>query len=85
MLRYPHFIGTGIGLYRSIDSGHSLTVSISTSSKNLCETDIKAASGHSWNQSMLVQLVIAGNFRLLTRSVAPTGEKHNTTYRKIAV
>ena len=31
---------------------------------------------------MAVQLVIAGNFRLLTRKVLPTGEKQRTTYKK---
>ena len=51
----------------------------STSSRKRLLTDINASSGHSWNQSILVQLVMAGNLRLLTRSVLPTGEKHNTT------
>lgn len=51
----------------------------STSERNLELTDIKASSGHSWNQSMLVQLTMAGNLRARTRSVDPTGEKHSTT------
>ena len=42
-------------------------------------TEMSASSGHSWNQSMDVQLVTAGNFRLRTRRVEPTGEKHSTT------
>ena len=53
----------------------------SASSKNLADTEIKASSGHSWNQLILVQLVKAGNFLLRMRRVAPTGEKHKTTYK----
>ena len=57
----------------------TLTPSSSTSSKNLLLTDTRASSGHSWNQSMHVQLTTAGNFLLRTRSVVPTGEKQRTT------
>lgn len=49
------------------------------SSKNLADTELRASTGHSWNQSIEVQFVTAGNFRLLTLSADPTGEKHNTT------
>ena len=52
----------------------------SVSSKNLRLTETRASAGHSWNQSIAVQLVTAGNFLPLTRSVVPTGEKHNTTF-----
>jgi len=41
---------------------------------------MSASCGHSWNQSMLVVLVTAGNLRPRTRRVLPTGEKHSTTY-----
>lgn len=51
----------------------------STSDRNLELTEMRASSGHSWNQSMLVQLTMAGNLRALTLSVVPTGEKHSTT------
>ena len=34
----------------------------------------------SWNQSMHVQLMTAGNFLPLTRRVLPTGEKQRTTF-----
>lgn len=60
-----------------------LTDNSSTSCKNLEDTEFKASTGHSWNQSIHVQLVTAGNFRLLTLNVDPTGEKHNTTYNYI--
>ena len=53
------------------------------SSKNLADTELRASNGHSWNQSIQVQLVTAGNFLLLTLNVEPTGEKHNTTYNTI--
>ena len=59
-----------------------LTGSSSLSSRNRLLTDTSASSGHSWNQSILVQLTTAGNFLLLTRSAFPTGEKHNTTCRQ---
>lgn len=51
------------------------------SSMNLLLTDSRASCGHSWNQSMAVQLTMAGNFRALTRSVEPTGEKHKMICR----
>jgi len=47
---------------------------------NRLETDIRASSGHSWNQSMDVQLTTPGNFLPLTLNVLPTGEKHSTTF-----
>ena len=55
------------------------TGSCSTSSMKRLLTDTKASSGHSWNQSIAVQLVTAGNLRLRTLSVEPTGEKQSTT------
>lgn len=57
----------------------ALTARSSTSSKKRADTEFRASSGHSWNQSILVQLVTAGNFLLLTRRVDPTGEKQSTT------
>ena len=36
------------------------------------DTDISASCGHSWNQSMQVQLMTAGNFLPRIRSVDPT-------------
>ena len=56
-----------------------LTLMRSTSDRNLELTEMRASSGHSWNQSILVQLTMAGNLRALTLSVVPTGEKHSTT------
>jgi len=56
-----------------------LTVSSSTSLRKRWLTDISASSGHSWNQSILVLFVTAGNLRLLIRRVLPTGEKQRTT------
>lgn len=50
------------------------------SSRNLLLTDTRASSGHSWNQSMAVQLTTAGNLLARTRSVEPTGEKHRITW-----
>ena len=43
-------------------------------------TDIRASVGHSWNQSIQVQLTRAGNFLPLTRKVLPTGEKQRITF-----
>ena len=47
----------------------------STSAKNLEATSIKAFLGHSWNQSIEVQLMIPGNFLALNLKASPTGEK----------
>lgn len=55
------------------------------SSRNLLLTDTRASSGHSWNQSMAVQLTMAGNLLARTRRVEPTGEKQRTTWGRIAV
>ena len=63
----------------SINLSKLLTSMSSTSERNLVLTEVRASSGHSWNQSILVQLTMAGNFRLRIRSVEPTGEKHSTT------
>ena len=52
------------------------------SPRNLRDTDTKASLGHSWNQSVLVVLMRAGNLRLLLRRVLPCGEKHNTTLKE---
>ena len=50
--------------------------------KNVRLTDLSASSGHSWNQSICVQLTTAGNLRPRTRNVEPTGEKQSTTLKK---
>ena len=47
----------------------------SSSLRNLMDTDISASCGHSWNQSMQVQLMTAGNFLPRTRRVDPTEGK----------
>jgi hypothetical protein len=57
-----------------------LTGKTSNSSRNRFDTDISASWGHSWNQFIAVQLMMAGNFRARTRKVDPTGEKHSTTF-----
>ena len=57
-----------------------LTEMRSISERNLELTEMRASSGHSWDQSMLVQFTMAGNFRARTRRVEPTGEKHSTTW-----
>lgn len=59
--------------------GSQLTSMSGVSSRNLLLTDTRASSGHSWNQSMAVQLTTAGNLLALTRRVEPTGEKQRTT------
>lgn len=61
------------------------TLISSTSDRNLELTDMSASCGHSWNQSIQVQLTIAGNLRLLILSVVPTGEKHKTTCEDIHI
>ncbi|KAL2297868.1 hypothetical protein Nmel_016434 [Mimus melanotis] len=53
--------------------------------RNLLLTDTRASSGHSWNQSMAVQLTTAGNLLARTRRVEPTGEKQRTTWGRTAV
>ena len=53
----------------------------STSWRKRKLTDSRASCGHSWNQSMAVQLTMAGNFLLRTLSVLPTGEKQRATCR----
>jgi len=52
----------------------------SMSFKKRSDTDRRASCGHSWNQSIDVQLTRAGNLRDLTRRVVPTGEKQRTTF-----
>ena len=52
-------------------------VGSSISSRNLPATPIKASLGHSWNQSIEVQLIIPGNLLALTLKISPTGEKHS--------
>ena len=54
----------------------------SVSERKRALTDTSASSGHSWNQSMEVQLTTAGNFLALTLRVEPTGEKHRMTCRR---
>jgi hypothetical protein len=46
----------------------------STDSKKFLETLKRASYGHSWNQSMTVQLTKAGNYLTLLL-ISPTGEK----------
>lgn len=65
--------------------GSQLTSMSGVSSRNLLLTDTRASSGHSWNQSMAVQLTTAGNLLARTRRVEPTGEKHRTTWGRTAV
>lgn len=57
-----------------------LTGMSSVSSRKRALTDTRASSGHSWNQSMAVQLTTAGNFLARTRRTEPTGEKHRITW-----
>jgi hypothetical protein len=52
------------------------SVGNSISFKNLLATSIRAFFGHSWNQSIEVQLIIPGNFLALNLKASPTGEKH---------
>lgn len=59
-----------------------LTSMSPVSSRNLLLTDTRASSGHSWNQSMAVQLTMAGNLLARTRRVEPTGEKHRITWNR---
>lgn len=65
--------------------GSQLTSMSGVSSRNLLLTDTRASSGHSWNQSMAVQLTTAGNLLARTRRVEPTGEKQSTTWGRTAV
>lgn len=65
--------------------GSWLTSMSGVSSRNLLLTDTRASSGHSWNQSMAVQLTTAGNLLARTRRVEPTGEKQRTTWGRTAV
>ena len=78
--RHPLHLLHSPSLPNSIPNVHVLTGIRSTSERNRELTDIRASCGHSWNQSILVQLTMAGNFRLLTLRVVPTGEKHSTTF-----
>ena len=55
--------------------------SICASSRKRWATEISASRGHAWNQSIVVQLVSAGNLRQRTRNALPTGEKQRTTWR----
>lgn len=48
---------------------------ISTSDKNFFATSNSASSGQGWNQSITVQLIIAGNLVALYLKRSPTGEK----------
>lgn len=69
----------GLGTYRRLTQRTSIP---SMSSMNLLLTETRASCGHAWNQSIAVQLTMAGNFRALTRSVWPTGEKQKTICRE---
>lgn len=61
--------------------GEVLTSTVSVSRRKRRLTDSRASCGHSWNQSMAAQLMMAGNLLLRMRSLLPTGEKHNATCR----
>lgn len=61
---------------REIQRWHGITSIPLVSSMNLLLTETRASCGHAWNQSIAVQLTMAGNFRALPLSVWPTGEKH---------
>lgn len=60
--------------------GEMLTSTASVSCRKRRLTDSRASRGHSWNQSIAVQLTMAGNLLLRTRSLLPTGEKHSATW-----
>ena len=52
-----------------------------TFDKNLCATAIKASLGHEVNQSIVQQLIRAGNFLNLSLNASPIGENANTICR----
>lgn len=53
------------------------SLGISMSSRNFYATDRSASSGQGWNQSITVQLMMAGNFLALPLKPSPTGEKQS--------
>mmetsp|Transcript_17097 Transcript_17097/g.28225 ORF Transcript_17097/g.28225 Transcript_17097/m.28225 type:complete len:371 (+) Transcript_17097:561-1673(+) len=55
------------------------TSSFMSPSTNRCATAMRASLLHSWNQSITVQLIIAGKRRARTRNLSPTGLKHKRT------
>ncbi len=58
-----------------------MSLSISTSSRNLWATISRASSGHAWNQSMVQQLIRDGNWRSRFRNASPIGLKATTMCR----
>ena len=74
---------TGGTCRQLIPHTHTLTVMSSTSERKRWLTETRASSGHSWNQSMLVQFTRAGNLRARTLRVDPTGEKQSTTWTSV--
>ena len=77
--QYVEAVSTVMELVYNLHAELTSSSSDSASLRKRLDTERKASSGHSWNQSMLVQFTIAGNFRARTLRVEPTGEKHNTT------
>lgn len=59
----------------------TLTGKMSSLLRNFSETDSSASCGHSWNQSIYVQFMVAGNLRPLFRKIGPTGEKQRTIFK----
>mmetsp|Transcript_31700 Transcript_31700/g.46427 ORF Transcript_31700/g.46427 Transcript_31700/m.46427 type:complete len:246 (-) Transcript_31700:88-825(-) len=59
----------------------SMGPSPSMAPRNRWATEISASLGHSWNQSMAVQLISPGNLRARVRRVSPTGLMASTTCR----
>ena len=65
--------------HRPLRTGRSFSDSPkSTVSKNWCETDVSASSGHRSNQSVVQQLISEGNMRQRTRKASPMGDMHRT-------
>ena len=68
--------------HRPLRTGRSFSDSPkSTVSKNWCETDVSASSGHRSNQSVVQQLISEGNMRQRTRKAEPTGDIASTMCR----
>lgn len=63
-----------------------MSLSISTSSRNLWATISRASSGHAWNQSMVQQLIREGNILRRFLNASPIGlmavENNNSQLRK---
>jgi hypothetical protein len=52
-----------------------------TSARARDATAVRPSSGQSWNQSMVQQLMSAGNIRSRSRKASPMGLKARTTWR----